>query len=92
VTEAAILNWERRKPRSATEVYHEDTLLILQLPNSLDLLTGGISRRANRLHKNPGSPQTLRDNSPIFSGDHSNREVATRANESLDHSREERTS
>jgi hypothetical protein len=92
VTEAAILNWERRKLRSATEIYGEDTLLAPQLPISPNLSTGGVSSRADRLHKSPRSPQTLGDNSPIFSGIHSNREVATRANESLDHGEEERTS
>jgi hypothetical protein len=92
VTEAAILNWERRKLRSATEIYGGDTLLTPQLPISPNLSTGGVSRRADRLHKNPRSPQTLGDNSPIFSGDHSNREVATRASKGLDHGGEERTS
>jgi hypothetical protein len=92
VTEAAILNWERRKPRSATEVYHEDTLLTPQLPNSPDLPTGGISSRADRLHKNPRYLPTLRDNSAILSGDCSRREVITRAVDSLGHDGEERTS
>jgi hypothetical protein len=91
VTEAAILNWERRKPRSTTEVYYEDTLLTPQLPISPDLPTGGISSRADRLHKNPRYPPTLRDNSPILSEDWSHREVITRAVDSLDHDGEERT-
>jgi hypothetical protein len=69
VTEAAILDWERRKPRSTTEVYSEDTLLTPQLPVSPDLSTGGVSSHANRLHENPRSPLTLRDNSPILSED-----------------------
>jgi hypothetical protein len=92
VTEAAILNWERRKPRLATEVYHEDTLLTPQLPISPNLPTGGISSRADRLRKNPRYPPTLRDNSAILSGDCSRREVITRADDSLDHDEEERTS
>jgi hypothetical protein len=92
VTGAAILNWERRKPRSATEVYYEDTLLTPQLPISPDLPTGGLSSRADRLHKNPRYPLTLRDNSTILSGDCSRREVITRAVEGLDHDGEERTS
>jgi hypothetical protein len=92
VTEAAILNWERRKPRSTTEVYGEDTLLIPQLPISPDLSTGGVSSRADRLHRNPICPPTLRDNSPILSEDCSHREVITRAVESLDHDGEERKS
>jgi hypothetical protein len=91
VTEAAILNWERRKPRSTTEVYSEDTLLTPQLPVSPDLSTGGVSSHANRLHDNPRSPPTPRDKSPILSEDWSHREVITRAVESFDHDGEERT-
>jgi hypothetical protein len=91
VTEAAVLNWERRKPRSATEVYYEDTLLTPQLPVSPDLPTGGISSRADRLHKNPRYPPTPRDNSAILLGDRSRREIITRAVDSLDHDGEERT-
>jgi hypothetical protein len=91
VTEAAILNWERRKPRSTTEVYYEDTLLTPQLPISPDLPTGGISSRADRLHKNPRYPPTLRDNSAILSGDCNRRKVITRAVDSLDHDGEEKT-
>jgi hypothetical protein len=92
VTEAAILNWERRKPRSTTEVYGEDTPLTPQLPISPDLSTGGVSSRADRLHKKPRSPPSLTDNSPILSEDCSHREVVTRAVEGLDHDGEESTS
>jgi hypothetical protein len=92
VTEAAILDWERRKPRSTTEVYGKDALLTPQLPISPDLSTSGVLNRADRLHKNPRSPPTPRDNSPILSEDCSHKEVITRAVESLDHDGEERTS
>jgi hypothetical protein len=91
VTEAAILNWKRQKPRSTTEVYSEGTLLTPQLPISPDLPSGDISSRADRLHKNPRYPPTLRDNSAILSGDCNRRKVITRAVDSLDHDGEEKT-
>jgi hypothetical protein len=92
VTEAAIRDWEGRKPTSKRDVYCGDTLSTLQSPTSSDLSNDDALSSANKLHRNARSTPSLRDNSPILSGDYSHREVITQAVEGLDHCREEITS
>jgi hypothetical protein len=89
VTEAAIRDWEGRKPTSKRDVYCGDTLWTLQSPTSSDLSNDDALSCANKLHKNVRSTPSLRNSSPILSGDHSHREVTTQAVEGLDHCGEE---
>jgi hypothetical protein len=84
VTEAAIRDWEGRKPTSKMNVYCSDTLWTLQPPISSDLSNDDALSSANKLQKNARSTPSQRDNSPTLSGDYSHREVIAQAVEGLD--------
>jgi hypothetical protein len=89
VTEAAIRDWEGRKPTSKRNVYCGDTLWTLQPPISSDLSNDDALSSVNKLQKNARSTPSQRDTSPTLSGDYSHREVIAQAVEGLDHCGEE---